>query len=216
MINKLLQNKILILDGAMGTAIQRLNLTEQDYRGTQFAKHNAPLKGNNDILNITAPHHIESIHNQYILAGADIISTNTFNANAISQAEYNCTDIVEEINLAGAKLARKCADSHSERKILVAGSMGPTGKTLSLSPNINQPEFRATDFNAMSATYYTQAKALINGGADLLLLETCFDALNTKAALYAIQKLNQEDFYMIAYETRTGKITFRTRIFQSL
>ncbi len=192
MIEKLLSHRILILDGAMGTAIQAFGLTEEDYRGTEFASWPTQLKGNNDILNITAPNYIKEIHNRYIEAGADIISTNTFNANAISQSEYGCADYVEQINLCGAKLARKCADNYTERKIFVAGSMGPTGKTLSLSPDINRPEFRATDFDTMSSAYYAQAKALIEGGVDMLLLETCFDALNTKAALYAIQKLNSQ------------------------
>ena len=192
MLKKLLSERVLILDGAMGTAIQRFNLSEEDYRGVQFKKHTYQLKGNNDILNITAPQYIAEIHRKYIEAGADIISTNTFNANAISQSEYGCTEYVEELNRSGAKLARQIADSNSDRKIFVAGSMGPTGKTLSLSPDINRPEFRSTDFDTMSAAYYTQAKALVDAGVDLLLLETCFDALNTKAALYAIQQLNSE------------------------
>ena len=192
MFKKLLSERVLILDGAMGTAIQRFNLSEEDYRGVEFEKHAYQLKGNNDILNITAPQYIAEIHSKYIEAGADIISTNTFNANVISQSEYGCTEYVEEINRSGAKLARQIADSYSDRKIFVAGSMGPTGKTLSLSPDINRPEYRSTDFDSMSAAYYTQAKALIDAGVDLLLLETCFDALNTKAALYAIQQLNSE------------------------
>ncbi len=196
MIAESLKERILILDGAMGTAIQALNLSEADFRGSEFENWRTPLKGDNDILNLTAPHHIEQIHRSYIEAGADIISTNTFNSNAISQSDYGCEDYVERICMEGAKIARRAADGYGAkeggRRIWVAGSMGPTSKTLSLSPDINHPEERSVDFDTMAAAYATQARGLIKGGVDLLLVETCFDALNTKAALYAIDEVERE------------------------
>ena len=189
---EILHDKILILDGAMGTSIQSLNLQEADFRGSRFASHPIQLKGNNDLLNLTNPEVIKEIHRSYIDAGADIISTNTFNSNAYSQKEYGTDDLVAELNFRGAQLAREVADACKERTIWVAGSMGPTSKTLSLSPEVNRPEFRDADFDTLAATYKVQAENLIRGGADILLLETCFDALNTKAALFAIQQLNEE------------------------
>lgn len=184
-----LNKRILILDGAMGTTIQSKGLDETDFCGIQFHNHPTPLKGNNDVLNLTQPHIIASIHQAYIDAGADIITTNTFSSNVVSQEEYGLVEYVIELNRAGASIARKVADQCT-RKVWVAGSMGPTGKSLSMSQDVNNPTARAIDFDLLVAAYETQAQALIDGGVDLLLLETCYDTLNTKAALYAIQRIN--------------------------
>lgn len=191
MLRKLLKEKILILDGATGTAIQKFGLTEKDFRGQRFVTHPVNLKGNNDILNLTKPEVIQSIHRSYIEAGADIIETNTFNSNAISQEEYHCSELVYTLNYEGARLAKQTA-SLANRPVFVAGSIGPTSKTLSLSPDVNHPEFRPVDFDTLTAAYTTQINGLINGGADLLLIETVFDGLNAKAALYAIDRVQQE------------------------
>ena len=189
-----LDNKILILDGAMGTMIQRHGLTEEDYHSGPFAECTKELKGNSECLNLTRPDVIKSIHKEYIAAGADIIETNTFSANVISQAEYNCEGFAEQMAYAGARLAREAADEAAamaasiglSRKVLVAGSMGPTSKSLSLSPDVSNPAFRPYSFADMQKAYRQQAQALIDGGVDLILIETCFDALNVKAALSAI------------------------------
>lgn len=191
MLRKLLKEKILILDGATGTAIQKFGLTEKDFRGQRFVTHPVNLKGNNDILNLTKPEVIQSIHRSYIEAGADIIETNTFNSNAISQEEYHCSELVYTLNYEGARLAKQAA-SLANRPVFVAGSIGPTSKTLSLSPDVNHPEFRPVDFDTLTAAYMTQINGLIDGGADLLLIETVFDGLNAKAALYAIDRVQQE------------------------
>ena len=184
-----LQERILILDGAMGTLIQAQGLGEQAYHQGRFADWGVSLTGNNDVLNITAPEVIAGIHRRYIEAGADIISTNTFSSNRISQKEYGCEHEAREMARAGARIARQVADSYG--KIWVAGSMGPTSKSLSLASDMNKPGERLVNFDEMAAAYGEQAEALIEGGADLLLLETCYDALNAKAALYAIQQLNE-------------------------
>ena len=173
MLRKLLKEKILILDGATGTAIQKFGLTEKDFRGQRFVTHPVNLKGNNDILNLTKPEVIQSIHRSYIEAGADIIETNTFNSNAISQEEYHCSELVYTLNYEGARLAKQTA-SLANRPVFVAGSIGPTSKTLSLSPDVNHPEFRPVDFDTLTAAYTTQINGLIDGGADLLLIETVF------------------------------------------
>ena len=185
-----LQERILILDGAMGTLIQAQGLGEQAYHQGRFADWGVSLTGNNDVLNITAPEVIAGIHRRYIEAGADIISTNTFSSNRISQKEYGCEHEAREMARAGARIARQVADSYG--KIWVAGSMGPTSKSLSLASDMNKPGERLVNFDEMAAAYGEQAEALIEGGADLLLLETCYDALNAKAALYAIQQLNEQ------------------------
>ena len=187
-------NKILILDGAMGTMIQRHGLTEADYHSGPFTACEKELRGNSECLNLTRPDIIKSIHKEYIAAGADIIETNTFSANMISQAEYGCEDFAEKMAYEGARIARKAADEAAEmaasiglsRKVLVAGSMGPTSKSLSLSPDVSDPAFRPYSFSDMQKAYRQQAQALIDGGVDLILIETCFDALNVKAALSAI------------------------------
>ncbi len=193
-----IKNKILVLDGATGTMIQRYALTEEDYRGSVFAGCGKELKGNNECLNLTRPDIIKEIHGEYIAAGADIIETNTFSANAISQSEYGCEDFAERMAFEGARIAREAADEAEEiaakvgleRKVWVAGSIGPTSKSLSLSPDANDPAFRAYSFDQMKEAYKTQAEALASGGVDLFLIETCFDALNVKAALAAISEVS--------------------------
>ena len=191
-----LRQRILILDGAMGTKIQSQGLTPDSYHQGCFAQWPVSLVGNNDVLCLTAPEVIADIHRQYVEAGADIITTNTFSANRISQHEYGCEDYAREMAFEGAHIARQVADSFNasnvNRHIFVAGSMGPTSRSLSLASDMNNPGYRGTSFDEMAAAYHEQAEALIAGGADVLLIETCFDALNTKAALYAIQQLNEE------------------------
>ncbi len=184
-----LQHRILVLDGAMGTMIQRLGLGEDDYRGTRFASWHTPLRGNNDLLSLTRPEAIAHIHRLYLEAGADIIETNTFNAQRISQADYGLEDLVEETNLASARLARTLADEYTARDPrkprFVAGSVGPTGKSASLSPSVDDPAARSVTFAELASAYRQQMKALIRGGVDALLMETVFDTLNLKAALFA-------------------------------
>ena len=191
-----LRQRILILDGAMGTKIQSQGLTPDSYHQGPFAQWPVSLVGNNDVLCLTAPAVISDIHRQYVEAGADIITTNTFSANRISQHEYGCEDYAREMAFEGARIARQVADSFNasnvSRHIFVAGSMGPTSRSLSLASDMNNPGYRGTSFDEMAAAYHEQAEALIAGGADVLLIETCFDALNTKAALYAVQQLNEE------------------------
>ena len=192
----MITEKILILDGAMGTMIQKHGLMEEDYHDGPFKACTKDLKGNNECLNLTRPEIIKSIHQEYIAAGADIIETNTFSANRISQKEYGCEDLAAAMAYEGARIAREAADEAQDmaekigltRKVLVAGSMGPTSKSLSLSPDAGDPAFRAYSFDEMKASYREQAEALIKGGVDLMLIETCFDALNVKAALSAIQE----------------------------
>jgi len=189
----LLDRRILILDGAMGTMIQRYKLTEADFRGTRFADHPRDLKGDSDVLVLTRPAVISAIHHEYLAAGADIIETNTFGGTAIAQGDYGLEDAVYDINFEGARLARAAADEWThktpDRPRFVAGSMGPTNRTLSISPDVNNPAFRATTFDEMRAAYETQVKGLIDGGSDILLLETIFDTLVAKAALVAIENV---------------------------
>ena len=195
-----LKDKILVLDGAMGTMIQRFGLGEEDYHAGPFSVCSKDLKGNNECLNLTRPDVIKAIHKEYIAAGADIIETNTFSANEISQAEYGCEEFAFQMALEGARLAREAADEAEatassvglSRKVWVAGSMGPTSKSLSLSPDASDPAYRPYSFDCMKAAYRKQAEALLEGGVDLILIETCFDALNTKAALAAIMEYSQE------------------------
>lgn len=192
-------NTILILDGAMGTMIQRYGLAEEDYHSGPFSSCIKELRGNNECLNLTHPEIIKQIHKEYIAAGADIIETNTFSANVISQREYGCEDFAEQMAYEGARIAREAADEAAKmaasvglsRKVWVAGSMGPTSKSLSLSPDVADPAFRPYSFDQMKDAYRAQAEALISGGADILLIETCFDALNVKAALAAIAELDR-------------------------
>ena len=191
-IRESLQERILILDGAMGTMIQSLCLPGKTFHRGKFYNWQQSLVGNNEVLNLTAPEVVGSIHRKYISAGADIITANTFSANLISQHEYGCEELASEMAVAGARIARQAADECTTRKIWVAGTMGPTSKSLSLASDMNSPASRTVSFNEMAQAYFEQAQALVEGGADLLLLETCFDALNAKAALYAIQKLNEK------------------------
>lgn len=188
-INELVAHRVLILDGAMGTMIQKYNLSEADFRGDCFTEQPGQMKGNNDLLCLTAPHVIQDIHRKYLEAGADIIETNTFNAQRISMADYHVQDYCREINLAGAKLARELADEYTrknpEKPRFVAGSVGPTNKTCSMSPDVNNPAFRAVTFDELVEAYQEQMEALLEGGVDALLIETVFDTLNAKAAIYA-------------------------------
>jgi 5-methyltetrahydrofolate--homocysteine methyltransferase len=191
-----LEQRILVLDGAMGTMIQRFGLDEADYRGERFANYSSNLKGNNDLLSLTKPEIISSIHEQYLEAGADIIETNTFNANRISMGDYQMEDLAYEMNLASAKLARKAADkfttANPEKPRFVAGSIGPTNKTASLSPDVNDPGYRAVSFDDLCNIYKEQVSALLDGEVDILLVETIFDTLNAKAALMAIEQTLEE------------------------
>ena len=186
-----LDQRILLLDGAMGTMIQAYGLGEDDYRGTRFADWNHDLKGNNDLLSLTRPDVIREIHNAFLEAGADIIETNTFNSNAPSMADYGMEELVAELNLAAARLARECADAHTARTgepRYVAGALGPTNRTASISPDVNDPGFRNITFDQLAATYEVAALALIEGGADFLLIETIFDTLNAKAAIMGVRR----------------------------
>ena len=183
------RRKILILDGAMGTMIQRHSLQESDFRPAALNDHPIDLKGNNDLLSLSQPAIISQIHRDYLAAGADIIETNTFNSTSISQADYQLESWVYEINFASAKLAREAANQFSTPSWprFVAGSIGPTSKTASMSPDVNSPGFRAVSFDGLVAAYEEQTRALIDGGVDVLLVETVFDTLNAKAALFAVQ-----------------------------
>jgi len=195
-LKELLKTKILVLDGAMGTMIQQEKLKAKDYAGELFANHPFPQQGNNDLLSLTQPELIYKIHSAYLDAGADIIETNTFNANRISQADYGLERQVKALNFASAQLARKAADEYTakqpDKPRFVAGALGPTNKTASMSPEVNDPGFRAVSFDQLVETYFEQAEALIDGGADVLLIETVFDTLNAKAALFAVQNLQEK------------------------
>ncbi|MFW6328153.1 MAG: homocysteine S-methyltransferase family protein, partial [Bacteroidota bacterium] len=193
---KEIEKRVLVLDGAMGTMIQKYKLSEEDFRGQRFKNFPYDLQGNNDLLSITQPEIIKKIHASYIEAGADIIQTNTFNANRISQADYHLEDLVHEINLAAAVIAKEIAGEFTKNNpknpVFVAGSLGTTNKTASMSPDVNDPGYRAVTFDDMVSIYEEQARGLIEGGVDLLLVETIFDTLNAKAAVYAINKIMQE------------------------
>ena len=188
--------RILILDGAMGTMIQRYKLDEAGYRGARFKNFTRDLKGNNDLLVLTQPKIISEIHNAYLEAGADIIETNTFNAQAISQSDYGLEDIAYEMNVAAAKLAREAADAWTkktpDKPRFVAGAVGPTNRTASISPDVNNPGFRNVSFDALVAAYATQTRGLIDGGVDTILIETVFDTLNAKAAGFAVEQVFEE------------------------
>jgi 5-methyltetrahydrofolate--homocysteine methyltransferase len=204
-IKSALESRILIIDGAMGTMIQRYKLEEADYRGERFKDWPSDLKGNNDLLSLTRPDIIRTIHREYLEAGADIIETNTFSSTAIAQADYNMQSLAYELNVASAKVAREAIEElNAERLTLnaktvnrqpstvnpkyIAGAIGPMNKTLSLSPDVNNPGFRSVSFDEVSDAYYEQVKGLVDGGVDLLLIETIFDTLNAKAAIFAIKK----------------------------
>ena len=186
----LLARRIVILDGAMGTMIQRFRLTEADFRGTRFQDHPKDLKNNGELLNLTRPDVVRDIHEAYLAAGADIIETNTFGATSIAQDDYELGGLAREMNLEAAKIARAAADKFStpDSPRFVAGALGPTPKTASISPDVNDPAARNVDFETLRAAYFEQVQALVEGGSDLLLVETIFDTLNAKAALFAIDE----------------------------
>lgn len=197
-IHTALKKRILIIDGAMGTMIQRHKLQEADYRGERFKNWHIDVKGNNDLLSITQPEIIKDIHLQYLTAGADIIETNTFNSQAISLADYQMESLSYELNLASAKVAKEAvteflsSSGRGRERAWVAGAIGPMSKTLSLSPDVNNPGYRAVTFDEVVNAYYEQVKGLVDGGVDLLLIETIFDTLNAKAAIFAIKKYFHE------------------------
>jgi 5-methyltetrahydrofolate--homocysteine methyltransferase len=188
---ELLKKRILILDGAMGTMIQRYKLDETAYRGTRFADLDRDIKGNNELLSLTQPQVIGEIHEQYLAAGADILETNTFGATRVAQADYRMEDLAAEMNIASARLARAACDRYAtpDKPRFVAGAIGPTPKTASISPDVNDPGARNVTFDELQDSYYEQASALLEGGVDLFLVETIFDTLNAKAALFALDQL---------------------------
>lgn len=191
-----LQKRILVLDGAMGTMLQRYNFSEEDFRGKRFTDYPTSLKGNNDLLSLTQPEAIAEVHKKYFDAGADIVETNTFSGTTIAMADYNMEDLVYELNYESAKIAKRVADEFTKQNPnkprFVAGSIGPTNKTASLSPDVNKPEYRAITFEELRVAYKQQVEALIDGGVDVLLVETIFDTLNAKAALFAIEEVKEE------------------------
>lgn len=195
-IQKALQQRILVLDGAMGTMLQQYKFTEADFRGERFKDYPTPLQGNNDLLSLTQPEAIKTIHAKYFEAGADIVETNTFSGTTIAMADYNMENLVYELNFQSAKLAREVADEFTAKEPnkprFVAGSIGPTNRTASMSPDVNDPGFRAVTFDDLRIAYKQQVEALIDGGVDLLLVETVFDTLNAKAALFAIEEVKEE------------------------
>jgi len=194
-INKEISKRILVLDGAMGTMLQRYNFSEEDFRGKRFKDYPTSLKGNNDLLSLTQPQAIAAIHRLYFEAGADIVETNTFSGTTIAMADYNMEDLVYELNYESAKIARQVADeftrANPEKPRFVAGSIGPTNKTASMSPDVNKPEYRAITFEELRVAYKLQVEALIDGAVDVLLVETIFDTLNAKAALFAIEEVKE-------------------------
>ena len=195
-IQDILKERILVLDGAMGTMIQRHKFTEEDYRGERFKDWGQPLQGNNDLLSLTQPKAIKEIHALYFEAGADIAETNTFSGTTIAMEDYGMEDLVYELNYESAKIAREVADEYTaknpDKPRFVAGSIGPTNRTASMSPDVNDPGFRAVTFDELRIAYKLQIEALLDGGADFLLVETIFDTLNAKAALFAIEEVNDE------------------------
>jgi 5-methyltetrahydrofolate--homocysteine methyltransferase len=188
---EILQQRIAILDGAMGTMIQRYKLSEADFRGQRFLDHGKDLKGNNDLLQLTRPDVIREIHEQYLAAGADIIETNTFGATTVAQEDYALAHVARELNVAGARLAREACDKYAtaDKPRFVAGALGPTPRTASISPDVNDPAARNVNFDELKAAYYEQAEGLLEGGCDLFLVETIFDTLNAKAAIFALDEL---------------------------
>jgi len=195
-IHKAIKERILVLDGAMGTMLQRYNFSEEDFRGERFKDFPHPLKGNNDLLSLTQPQAIRDVHRQYFEAGADIVETNTFSGTTIGMADYHLEDLVYELNYKSAKLAREVADEFTKKDPskprFVAGSIGPTNRTASMSPDVNDPGYRAITFDDLRIAYKQQVEALIDGGSDILLVETIFDTLNAKAALFAIEEVKEE------------------------
>lgn len=195
-LEEILSERILVLDGAMGTMLQEYKFTEEDFRGDRFADWPVSLKGNNDLLSLTQPKAIADIHRKYFNAGADIVETNTFSGTTVAMADYRMEELVYELNYESAKIAKKVAQEltleNPDKPRFVAGAMGPTNKTASMSPDVNDPGYRAISFAQLHKAYKQQALALINGGVDILLVETVFDTLNAKAALFAIDELKEE------------------------
>ncbi|TXN36961.1 5-methyltetrahydrofolate--homocysteine methyltransferase [Flagellimonas hymeniacidonis] len=195
-IEAILQERILVLDGAMGTMLQRYKFVEEDFRGERFKDWAHPLQGNNDLLSLTQPQAIAEVHKKYFEAGADIVETNTFSGTTIAMADYHMEDLVYELNYESAKIAKKVAEEFTAREPhkprFVAGSIGPTNKTASMSPDVNDPGYRAVSFDELRIAYKEQVEALLDGGADVLLVETIFDTLNAKAALFAIEEVKEE------------------------
>jgi 5-methyltetrahydrofolate--homocysteine methyltransferase len=191
-IQQAIKERILVLDGAMGTMLQRYNFSEEDFRGERFKDFPHSLKGNNDLLSITQPEAVKEVHRQYFLAGADIVETNTFSGTTIGMADYHLEHLVYELNYESAKIAREVADEFTDRPRFVAGSIGPTNRTASMSPDVNDPGYRAVTFDDLRIAYKQQVEALIDGGSDVLLVETIFDTLNAKAALFAIEEVKEE------------------------
>ena len=195
-IHKVLQERILVLDGAMGTMLQAYKFTEEAFRGERFKDYPSPLQGNNDLLSITQPEAIKTIHGKYFEAGADIIETNTFSGTSIAMADYQMEDLVYELNYQSAKIAKEVANEYTlkqpDKPRFVAGAIGPTNRTASMSPDVNDPGYRAVTFNELRIAYKEQVQALIEGGVDILLVETVFDTLNAKAALFAIEEVKEE------------------------
>jgi len=187
-----LKKRILVLDGAMGTMLQRNNFEEEDFRGDRFKDFPHPLKGNNDLLSITQPEAVKQVHRLYYQAGADIVETNTFSGTTIGMADYHMEDLVYELNFQSAKIAREVANEFTDKPRFVAGSIGPTNRTASMSPDVNDPGFRAVTFDDLRIAYKQQVEALIDGGVDVLLVETIFDTLNAKAALFAIEEVKED------------------------
>jgi len=191
-----IKERILVLDGAMGTMLQAYKFTEDDFRGERFKDFHVPLQGNNDLLSITQPKAIKEVHAKYFEAGADIVETNTFSGTTIAMADYELEDLVYELNFQSAKLAKEVADEFTAKEPhkprFVAGSMGPTNRTASMSPDVNDPGYRAVTFDELRIAYKQQVEALLDGGADILLVETVFDTLNAKAALFAIEEVKEE------------------------
>lgn len=194
-LQQILQERILILDGAMGTMLQAYKFDEADFRGLRFKDHPVPLQGNNDLLSLTQPQAIADIHRKYLEVGADIIETNTFSGTTIAMADYQMEDLVYELNFESARIAKRVADEFTQQNPdkprFVAGSIGPTNKTASMSPDVNDPGYRAVTFDELVVAYRQQAEALLDGGTDILLVETIFDTLNAKAALYAIDQVRE-------------------------
>ncbi|TLP78821.1 homocysteine S-methyltransferase family protein [Maribacter sp. ACAM166] len=195
-IKEILKERILILDGAMGTMLQRYKFQEADFRGERFKDWKHPLQGNNDLLSLTQPEAIAAIHRKYFAAGADIVETNTFSSTTIAMADYYMEDLVYELNYESARIAKMVADEFTKKEPnkprFVAGSIGPTNKTASMSPDVNDPGYRAISFDELRIAYKLQVEALLDGGSDLLLVETIFDTLNAKAALFAIEEVKEE------------------------
>ena len=196
-IEKALAKRILVLDGAMGTMLQAYKFEEEDFRGDRFISHPSPLKGNNDLLSLTHPEAIKAVHRAYFEVGADIVETNTFSSTSIGMADYGMEELVYELNVQSAKLAREVADeftnTNPNKPRFVAGSIGPTNRTASMSPDVNDPGYRAVTFDDLVEAYSEQVRALVEGGSDVLLVETVFDTLNAKAALFAIDVLKEEN-----------------------